>query len=84
MRSATFGPTPGVRATITADRELACRYERTFARKPDAADTETAMVDAAKAIGAFVEHGDDAVRAEVDRWEPETRAEVARALAEAV
>ncbi len=30
------------------------------------------------------EHGDDAVRAEVSRWEPEARAAVARALAEAV
>ncbi len=38
----------------------------------------------AHAIGAFVEHGDDAVRAEVERWEPEARAAVARALAEAV
>ena len=27
----------------------------------------------AQAIRGFVEHGDDAVRAEVDRWEPEAR-----------
>ena len=38
----------------------------------------------AQAIRGFAEHGDDAVRAEVDRWEPEARASVARALAEAV
>ena len=38
----------------------------------------------AQAIRGFAEHGDDAVRAEVDRWEPEARAAVARALAEAV
>ncbi len=35
----------------------------------------------AQAIRAFAEHGDDAVRAEVDRWEPEARASVSRALA---
>ena len=36
----------------------------------------------AQAISAFVEGGDDAVRAEVEQWEPEARATVARALAE--
>jgi hypothetical protein len=36
----------------------------------------------AQAIGAFVELGDDALRAELERWEPEARATVARALAE--
>jgi cytochrome c peroxidase len=43
-----------VQATIAADRELACRYEKSFARRPTAVDAEAAMVDAAKAIGAFV------------------------------
>lgn len=43
-----------VQATLASDRELACRYERTFARKPTTADAEATMVDAAKAIGAFV------------------------------
>ena len=36
----------------------------------------------AQAISAFVERGDEAVRAEVEPWEPEARATVARALAE--
>jgi hypothetical protein len=36
----------------------------------------------AQAISAFVERGDDAVRAEVEQWEPEPRASIARALAE--
>ena len=36
----------------------------------------------AQAISAFVESGDDAVRAEVEQWEPEARASIARALAE--
>lgn len=43
-----------VQATIAADRELSCRYEKSFARRPTAVDAEAAMVDAAKAIGAFV------------------------------
>lgn len=43
-----------VQATIAGDRDLACRYEKAFARRPMAADAETTMVDAAKAIGAFV------------------------------
>jgi hypothetical protein len=38
----------------------------------------------AQAIRGIAEHGADAVRAEVDRWEPEARATVARALAKAV
>jgi hypothetical protein len=36
----------------------------------------------ARAISAFVERGDVAVRAEVEQWEPEVRASIARALAE--
>jgi hypothetical protein len=36
----------------------------------------------AQAIRAFVENGDDALRSELERWEPEARATVARALAE--
>ena len=36
----------------------------------------------AQAIQAFAEHGDDALRSELERWEPEARATVARALAE--
>ena len=34
-------------------------------------------------IRAIVEDGDDALRVEVERWEPEARAAVACALAEA-
>jgi cytochrome c peroxidase len=50
-----MGATPShVQAAIAGDRELACRYERTFRRKPAAQDAEATMVDAAKAIGAFV------------------------------
>jgi hypothetical protein len=36
----------------------------------------------AQAIQAFIDHGEDAVRSEVERWESEARATVARALAE--
>jgi hypothetical protein len=36
----------------------------------------------AQAIQAFAEQGKDALRSELERWEPETRATVARALAE--
>jgi len=36
----------------------------------------------AQAISSLVEHGDDALRFEISRWEPETRASIARALAE--
>ena len=36
----------------------------------------------AQAIQAFVDHGEDALRSELERWEPEARATVARALAE--
>lgn len=36
----------------------------------------------ASEIRAVVEHGDEALRLEVGRWEPEARAAVARALAE--
>ena len=36
----------------------------------------------AQAIQSFVDHGEDALRLELARWEPEARATVARALAE--
>jgi hypothetical protein len=35
-----------------------------------------------QAIQAFVDQGEDALRSELERWEPEARATVARALAE--
>ena len=35
----------------------------------------------APAIGEVVDHGDEALRAELERWEPENRAALARALA---
>ena len=35
----------------------------------------------AQAISAFVDDGDDALRTEVERWEPEAREAVGRALA---
>jgi len=43
-----------VRALIAGDAELACRYRRTFGRAAADADDETVLVEAAKAIGAFV------------------------------
>ena len=36
----------------------------------------------AQAIQAFVDQGDDALRSELERWEPEAREAVGRALAE--
>ena len=36
----------------------------------------------AQAISAFVDQGEQALRSELERWEPEARATVARALAE--
>ena len=33
-------------------------------------------------IRAVVENGDDAIRSELENWEPETRATIARVLAE--
>ena len=36
----------------------------------------------AQAISAFVDQGDGALRSEVERWEPDARTAVARALAE--
>jgi hypothetical protein len=36
----------------------------------------------AQAISAFLDQGEDALRSELGRWEPEARATVARALAE--
>jgi hypothetical protein len=38
----------------------------------------------AQAIRAFVDQGDEALRSEVERWEPEARATIARALAAVV
>ena len=43
-----------VRQRIARDAELACRYRAAFGRDADADDDETALVHAAKAIGAFV------------------------------
>ena len=42
-----------VQQVLSGDAELACRYRRAFARAPGG-DPETVMVDAAKALGAFV------------------------------
>jgi cytochrome c peroxidase len=42
-----------VRATIAGDGDLACRYTQVFGRPPDGND-EAVLVDAGKAIGAFV------------------------------
>lgn len=39
-------------------------------------------ISCAQAIQAFVDRGDDALRSELERWEPEARATVAQALAE--
>ena len=36
----------------------------------------------AQAISAFVERGDEAIRVEVQHWDPEARASIARALAD--
>ena len=36
----------------------------------------------AQAIQAFVDQGEDALRSELERWEPDARETVARALAE--
>ena len=44
---------PHVRATIAGDGELACRYAQAFGRIPPG-DDEAVLVNAAKAIGAFV------------------------------
>jgi len=43
-----------VRALISGDDELACRYRRTFGAAPTDGDDDTVLVHAAKAIGAFV------------------------------
>ncbi|MCW5658130.1 MAG: hypothetical protein KIT60_10540 [Burkholderiaceae bacterium] len=42
-----------VRDTIARDAELACRYRRTFGHAPED-DAEAVLVNASKAIGAFV------------------------------
>jgi cytochrome c peroxidase len=44
---------PHVHATIAGDGELACRYAQAFGQAP-AGDDEAVLVNAAKAIGAFV------------------------------
>jgi hypothetical protein len=36
----------------------------------------------AQAIQAFADQGDEALRSELERWDPEARATIARALAE--
>jgi cytochrome c peroxidase len=43
-----------VRALIAGDDDLACRYRRTFGTAAADADDEPVLVNAAKAIGAFV------------------------------
>jgi len=43
-----------VRTTIMGDGELACRYAQAFGQPPGGGDDETVLVNAAKAIGAFV------------------------------
>jgi cytochrome c peroxidase len=43
-----------VRLLLAGDVELACRYRRAFGRPPARDDDEAALVNAAKAIGAFV------------------------------
>jgi cytochrome c peroxidase len=47
------GTAAQVRAVIAGDRELACRYTQAFGQPPGDQD-EAVMVNAAKAIGAFV------------------------------
>lgn len=50
-----MGATPGhVQQRLAQDAELACRYRRATGRDAAAGEAETVMVDAAKAIGAFV------------------------------
>ncbi len=39
-------------------------------------------ISSAQALSAFVDDGEEALRSEVERWEPEVRATVASALAE--
>ena len=49
-----MGATPAhVRQRIARDADLACRYRAAFGSSPDSDDDETALVRAAKAIGAF-------------------------------
>lgn len=43
-----------VQVAIARDRTLACGYERTFGRRATAMPAQAVLVDAAKAIGAFV------------------------------
>ena len=43
-----------VRALLSGDDEFACRYRRTYGVSPSDGDDETVLVNAAKAIGAFV------------------------------
>ena len=48
------GSAAHVATAVAGDRELACRYTRAFGRDPATNDPERTLVDAAKAIGAFV------------------------------
>ena len=48
------GSAAHVEAVVAGDRDLACRFERAFGRPAAAGDAERTLVDAAKAIGAFV------------------------------
>ncbi len=43
-----------VREFVAGERELACRYRRSFGNPPSAQDDEAVLVNVAKAIGAFV------------------------------
>ena len=43
-----------IRATITGDPDLACRYQRVFGEPAGSTPTESVLVRSAKAIGAFV------------------------------
>lgn len=45
---------PHVQGVIAGDPELACRYRQAFGQAAAARDAEGVLVDAAKAIGAFV------------------------------
>jgi cytochrome c peroxidase len=43
-----------IRQLLQKDAELSCRYQRVRGRKPDTVSDDDALVDAAKALGAFV------------------------------
>jgi cytochrome c peroxidase len=40
---------------VGEDRQLSCRYRKTFGAPPSASDDQAVMVDVAKALAAFVE-----------------------------